>query len=198
MRKSELTWVTPSEIIEYLYCPRFIYYMNCLLIPQNEDQRDKVQIGRNIHTIKKRINNDYLRKRIGVTKKETDCYLVDAELGIRGIVDEVLHLDDGTMAPLDYKFAEYKNRIYETYKYQSVIYGLLIEKNYHKKVNYGYICYIRTKNCLKQIQIDTILRNKVKLIIEDIINIIELSKYPKSTKVKKRCLDCCYRNICVK
>ena len=31
--------VTPSEILEYIWCPRFIYFMNVLMVPQFEDRR---------------------------------------------------------------------------------------------------------------------------------------------------------------
>lgn len=42
-------YITPSEVIEYLYCPRFIYFMNCLGIAQHEDQRFMVLKGREVH-----------------------------------------------------------------------------------------------------------------------------------------------------
>ncbi len=198
MRKSELTWITPSEVIEYLYCPRFIYFMNCLLIPQNEDQRAKVQIGRNIHNIKEKINKEYLRKKLGVVKKEIDCYLSDSDLGIRGVIDEILTLEDNTMSPLDYKFAEFKDKVYDTLKYQAVIYALLIEKNYNVKVNQAFICYIRSKNHIEKIEISDAYRKKTLEIISEICYIIECSYFPKSTKIKNRCIDCCYHKICVK
>ena len=38
--------ITPSIVIEYLYCPRFIYFMKILNISQNEDRRFKVTKGR--------------------------------------------------------------------------------------------------------------------------------------------------------
>ena len=36
-------YITPSDIIEFLYCKRFIYYMKCLGIEQYEEKRYKVQ-----------------------------------------------------------------------------------------------------------------------------------------------------------
>ena len=35
---------------------------------------------------------------------------------MRGIVDEVLFLDDGTAAPLDFKYAEYKDWTFKNYR----------------------------------------------------------------------------------
>ena len=41
--------ITPSELIEYTYCPRFIYFMVTLDIPQREEKRFKVMKGRDVH-----------------------------------------------------------------------------------------------------------------------------------------------------
>ena len=60
------TSITPSLVIEYLYCPRFIYFMKVLEISQNEGSRYKVQKGRDIHTYKSLTNIEYKRKKIGV------------------------------------------------------------------------------------------------------------------------------------
>jgi len=97
--------LTPSEIIAYLYCPRFIYFMFCLDLKEHEEKRFKVQKGRRIHEEKTHINKDYLRKRIGAKAKDTEVYLSSEKLHLRGVADEVLTLKDGSMAPLDYKFA---------------------------------------------------------------------------------------------
>ena len=39
-------FVTVSDALEYLFCPRFIYFMHCLGIAQREERRFKVQKGR--------------------------------------------------------------------------------------------------------------------------------------------------------
>jgi len=189
--------LTPSEIIEYLYCPRFTYFMFCLSIDQNEEKRYKVQKGRQIHEDKLRINKDYLRKRIGVINKEVDVYLSSEKYNIRGVVDEVLTLVDGSMAPLDYKFAEYKDRQFKTYKMQSLAYGILISENYSKPVNKGFIVYTRSKNKIIEIEFDQKDKDKLLKIIESMIKIIQKGYYPKKTSAKGKCSDCTYKNICV-
>ena len=41
-------YITPSELIEFNYCKRFTYYMKCLNVPQFEENRFKVQKGKEI------------------------------------------------------------------------------------------------------------------------------------------------------
>lgn len=190
--------ITPSEVIEYLYCPRFIYFMSYLKISQHEKNRFKVMMGREVHKTKARINKDYLRKSIGVKEKLLEQKLYSKKYKIHGIVDEVLFLEDGTAASLDYKFAQYKEKTFSTHKYQAVMYSMLIEDNYDIFVDKAFIVYVRSKNLLKEISINKVMYKEVQMIIDEIIDIIEKGYYPKRTKYKRRCPDCTYRNICVK
>lgn len=190
-------YVTPSEVIEYLYCPRFIYFMNCLDIDQYEEQHYKVLKGREVHEGKKRTNPEYVRRKLGCVSKETDVYLSSERYHLKGKVDEVLHLADGTLAPLDFKYAEYKDRLYRTHRYQSVLYALLIEDTYRQEVRRGYVCYVRSKNFVKEIEFLERDFKQALSILKEIVRIVQTGFFPKRTPYRVRCADCCYRNICV-
>lgn len=191
-------YVTPSEVIEYLYCPRFIYFMNCLGIPQHEDHRFIVLKGREVHEQRQRRNPDYVRKKLGCVAKDTDVYVVSDQHHLKGKVDEVLHMADGTLAPLDYKFTEFKEAVYRTHRYQVILYGMMIEDTYHRPVTRGYVCYVRKGNVVKEIEIGPKQREKALAMVGDILQIIQNGRFPKRTTSSIRCLDCCYRNICIK
>ncbi|CCK81117.1 Cas4: CRISPR-associated protein Cas4 [Desulfobacula toluolica Tol2] len=164
-------------------------------IPENQGSRFKVAKGREIHKKIRKTNPEYLRTKLGVIKKESDVYL-DSDSGICGIVDEILFMADGCAVPLDYKYAEFKDRIFETYHFQLVFYGKLIKENYGVPVNDGYIVYTRSKNKLVRVDLKKKDFEKLNDTIEEIDVIIKNGKYPKPTKYKKRCIDCCYKNIC--
>jgi CRISPR-associated exonuclease Cas4 len=165
-----------------------------LHIPQFEQKNYKVMRGRNLHDQKLEQNKGYLRKRLGVVEKYESQYLTNGLL--RGEVDEVLLLADGTMAPLDYKFAEYNETVYSTYKTQLYCYAWLITDNYHKPVKNGYLVYTRSQNKLVTVEISDEHIDEVKRCANKIIEIIDENRYPKATKIKSRCLTCTYRNIC--
>lgn len=188
--------LTPSHIIEYLYCPRFTYFEYVLGIAQNEEKYHKVMRGREVHDEKLERNKSYLRKKIGAVNKLQDQYL--ANRWLRGRVDEVLELRDGSMAPLDYKFAEFKGRIFETYRYQQYCYACLIEENFKQKVIKGFIVYTRSNNHVVELEITESDKEVIKSAAEGIKLIIDHNFFPKATKFKKRCVDCTYRNICIK
>jgi len=85
--------VNATQMVEYWYCPRFIYFMEILKLEQNEQLRLKVLEGREIHK-KKALEPSYLRKKLGVVDQKKSVYLSDYEVGICGIIDEILFLKD--------------------------------------------------------------------------------------------------------
>lgn len=171
--------------------------MSCLHIPQHEEKRYKVLKGRELHEERQRINRDYVRKKILCERKDMLVYLSSSKYHLRGEVDEVLFLTDGTMAPLDYKFAEYRDTVYRTHRIQSVLYALLIKDNYQREVEKGYLCYIRSKYLLKEISFSDKDFEQAQQMIADVLRIIQHGFYPKKTKSLVKCVDCCYKNICV-
>lgn len=190
-------YVTPSEIIEFLYCARFTYFMKNLDIKQYEEKRFKVQMGKEKHKNKKSTTTNQIRKRIEGVNKEQEKYLISKTYGLKGIVDEIYLLKDGSYSPLDYKFAEYKDKEFETYKTQMALYSLMIEEIYNTKVNKFFLVYLRSKNLLKEMEFDEKLRKKSIKYINEYRQVIQ-GYYPKGTSSKARCTDCCYRNICGK
>jgi CRISPR-associated exonuclease Cas4 len=191
--------LTPSHIIEYLYCPRFTYFERVLGIPQFEEKNFKVMQGRNLHELKSIQNAEYLRQRIGVAEKRTNVYLtLKGDVQLRGEVDEVLFLKDGTAAPLDYKFAKWEGKIFETYQTQLLCYAWLIKENFNVKVARGYIVYARTQNKLIEMIIEEEHLQRVQIAANRILEIIQKNWYPNATKFKKRCDHCTYKNICTR
>ena len=189
--------LTASHLLEYLFCPRFTYFEYVLDIPQHEEKRFKVEVGRTIHEKIRKANIGYLRKKLGVKEKKIDVYLSSSS-GIRGIVDEILFLNDGTAAPLDYKYAEYKDRTFKNHRFQLVFYAQLIKDNFQVPVHRGFIIYTRSKNKLVEVPIHDKDFEELGKITEGILDVIQKCKYPQPTKYKQRCPDCCYRNICEK
>lgn len=189
--------ITPSHLIEHLFCARFTYFQYVLSVSQNEENRWKVQKGREVHLERQKINKNYLRKKLGVTKRELDVPLASDKLQVRGIADEVLTLDDGTMAPFDYKYAKAPKKTFRTYKYQAVLYGMLIEEIYNMPVDRAFVCYTRSNYQVVEIPISTRLKSNARKLVQELVEVITEGFLPLATPYKNRCVDCCYRKICI-
>jgi CRISPR-associated exonuclease Cas4 len=104
---------------------------------------------------------------------------------------------DGTMGPFDYKFAKAPSKPYRNQVIQSVLYGLLIEERYNVSVNRGYLCY--TRDNFKVVEVEITDRRKKQAVhaCEEVLQVIQEGFLPKGTSYERRCIDCCYRNICI-
>ncbi len=191
------TIITISDVLEYLFCPRFIYFMHCLDIPQYEESRFKVIKGREVHDEKRITNTEYLRKKLAVVKKEINVFIASKNHHIKGIVDEILFLEDGTAAPFENKYAEFKDTVFQTYKFQLVLHAMMIKENYNIDVKKGFICFTRSNNHIEEIIFTEKDFKKGLEIIDEILEIIDKGFYPGKSRYKNKCIDCCYSNICM-
>jgi CRISPR-associated exonuclease Cas4 len=190
--------ITPTELLEYNFCPRFIYFMNVLKIPQYEDRRYKVQKGRSEHEKRQKNNPDYLWKKLGAVERQSNVYLISDKYHIRGIADEVITMPDGTLAPVDYKYAKYPDFVYKSHKIQTLCYCLMIEDIFEKQVKNGYIFYIREGSRQVKIPFTSASKDEITENIKTVLKIIQQEGMPPPTPVKSRCMDCTYKNICTR
>ncbi len=192
-------WVlTPSHLLEFLYCPRFTYFEFVMGVPEHEEKRFKVLKGREVHELRKHINPAYLRKRLGVVHREIDVQLADAHLHLSARVDEVLTLRDGTLAPFDYKYAEYKHRTFRNHRIQLALYGLLLKKLRNREVRTGFICYTRSRYRVVAVPLDNHTYAEAQTHLRNCRHLILTGYFPPPTESIKRCEDCCYANLCPK
>jgi CRISPR-associated exonuclease Cas4 len=188
--------LTVTHVLEHLYCPRFTFFEYVLCVPERQERRALVQKGRHTHEERRRINPHYLRKKLGVVGRQFDVLLASATRGVRGAVDEVLTLADGTMAPFDYKFAEDPGRVYKNQKVQSALYGLLIRETFGVPVRRGFVCYLRSQHRVVGLEHTEEDFTEAQEVLREVLAVIRTGLFPKATSCKARCRDCCYRNIC--
>jgi CRISPR-associated exonuclease Cas4 len=188
--------LTATELLEYAYCPRFVYYENCLEIPEHQEQHFKVQKGREVHEEKQGRNLSYLRKKLGCTGREIAPVLFGQNGLWRGHPDEVLFLEDGTAAPLDYKWSEWKGRVFLSYRLQLTYYAVLIEETWDMSVAKGALIYVRSKNKLVEQPLGKKERGELEEAVEAIVRIRDEGWFPQGTTRRSSCRQCCYQKLC--
>jgi CRISPR-associated exonuclease Cas4 len=188
--------LTPSDVLEHIFCGRFTYFERHLALPEFQERREKVQRGRELHRVREVTNRAYQRKRLGVVEKRIDVTLVSPRHHLRGRLDELLFFGDGSAGPLDYKFARDPGRIYTTLRLQSAIYALLIRETFDIPVNRGYLVYTRSQNRVVELAYDASDFQKIGRAVHEIISVITRGHLPRRAPAS-HCVDCCYRFICV-
>src|SRR5262249_26512348 len=165
--------LTVTHVLEHLYCPRFTYFEHVLGVPERQEGPALGQKGRLVHEERRRTNPTYLRNKLGVVRRAFDVPLASTRLGVRGSVDEVLTLEDGTMAPFDYKFAEAPRKVYHNQKMQSALYALLIQEVFQVPVRRGFLCFTRSNHRIVELTHTEADYEETRTIVAEVLEVIQ-------------------------
>jgi CRISPR-associated exonuclease Cas4 len=187
--------LTVTDIKQYVYCPRIIYYT--YVLPVNKKPTFKMEHGKDRH-----LEIDRLEKRrklvsYGFEEGERIFHLpvYSERLGLSGLIDMVIEFKKGNLK--EYYPVEFKNTVHQiqqNHKYQLVAYAMLLEEHYNKPVRRGFIYTIPNKD-IQVVTITDSMRIYVKKVISAIYNMIKREKFPEARSVR-RCWDCEYKNYC--
>lgn len=190
--------VTVSDVKQYLYCPRIIYFDHVLHVPKPPDL--KLDIGKEKHDDitareKRRKGAIFYDSFLDKAEKLFKVSLESETLGLRGVVDYLIKAEK-EYVPVDYKFGfSNKGAAHLNHKYQLAAYALLVEENFSTIVRRGYVHYNRDRVNVRIDMTDEIRRRTLKQ-IREIREIVEEEIEPGRTRVAARCKDCEYKRYC--
>lgn len=187
--------VTVSDIRQYIYCPRVIYFT--YVMPVDKKITYKMDYGKKQH-----IRTDMLEKRRKLNRygfKEGrrifHMPVSSKRLGINGVIDMVIEFKRGRLK--EYCPVEFKNtlhRLQKNHKYQLATYAVLLEEYFQRPVRKGFIYTIPNKK-VDEIIITDNMRIHIKRTVGAIRNMIKNERFPEK-RSERRCCDCEYKNYC--
>ena len=184
-----------TDLMNYCYCPRIIYFVHVMKIPQATTRKEYKGREKDLEFMAK-------SKRTKVVKdapplpKLFQVHMQSDELEMKTIADSIMINEAKKEAyPIQAKYAFAPREIYKTQKLQLAMEAMLIEDKFKHKVPFGYIKFMRSNELIK-VSINTELKDDVIQCFQNIKEITRTERMPKGTEYKKRCADCCYKNIC--
>lgn len=176
-----------SDISQFLYCPRKIYFMKVLGIRMS---KPKMEFGRDVH------EEMYAKFKRRKSLKSYDIlenvYLESERYHLKGFVDLILK-SENEIIPVDIKFTRF-DEIYYNWRMQIVAYAVLVEENFGIIVKRALI-YNADKKEWREVEIFPEDRKMLKKIVESIEDIVANERIPPKTKSKK-CNYCEMQKIC--
>jgi CRISPR-associated exonuclease Cas4 len=182
-----------SDIKQYIYCPRVIFYHHCLMVDKKKTY--KMEHGSSEHEIIELLENRRKLKSYGLSegKKEFEKFIQSDTLS--GRLDLLISTEkDGFKYyyPVDYKHTK---SVQANHIYQIVGYALLLEQVYETNVDTGFIYLIPAKK-IEKIDVTNDLKIKCKNIIKEIDKILQSDVLPEPTDYRSRCIDCEFNRFC--
>jgi CRISPR-associated exonuclease Cas4 len=181
-----------SDIKQYIYCPRVVYYH--YVLPVERKITRKMVYGKEEHIELDRLEQRRKFKRYGLAQGERrfHTHLYSARLNLEGKLD--MHICAGTdFFPVEFKHTGRKVSL--NHKYQLTAYAMLLEDKYNIIVRCGFV-YLNMRNEVVPVEITPGMRLYIRQVIEKINRMIEMQVMPDATKGKNRCTDCEFRKFC--
>ncbi len=188
--------LTVTDLKQYIYCPRILYYHYCL--PQVHPTTYKMQAGIEAGREEKlrAHRRTFAAYSLGGLDGERhfDVPVASTYLGMTGIIDEVVEVASpkAELIPVDYKLAR---TVGYHFKLQLTAYAMLLEDTYHLPVRRAFLYLISLRRA-EAIPITKALRAKLLQALMEIREAIQWERMPPPVATPSRCTNCEFRRFC--
>ena len=186
---------TATDLKQYLYCPRILYYHHCL--PAIRPITHKMEAGIRAHDAEatREARRSLRPYGLHAAERHFDVWLESERWGIRGQVDLVLASPDGdeTRAwPVEFKLAR---QVGAHWKSQLAIYALLLEEQWGITADRGYIYLIPSRRA-ETISLTPALKRRAEAALAQMARIVRDEWMPEPPTSRAKCRDCEFRRFC--
>jgi len=187
-----------TDLKQYTYCPRIVFYRYCL--PRIRPTTVLMQEGILKHNEEDDREERRSLRNYGFTEGERFFHLAlqSEQLGLSGRIDLVIaapsrNATTAEVCVVEYKYSEQKAGTH--FKLQLAAYALLIEEAWNVSVKRGFIYSIPMKS-VETIAITPQLRKKVVQTVTHIRQLVAQESMPEPPSAQGRCVTCEFRRFC--
>ncbi len=196
MMTSERLTFTVTDLKQYSYCPRVVFYTYCL--PLLRPTTYKMEAGVAAHERAATLEQRRTLSAYGLVegKRHFDIGVESDILGLRGRIDMVIEVGEGEereLIPVDYK--QSRRRIGRHIRRQLAAYGLMLEETWGGRVRRGFIYSLLTRQA-EEVALTEGLRGEVREVVAAMREMIEREAMPGPPRSRRPCVNCEFRRFC--
>lgn len=196
MTTNERLVFTVTDLKQYSYCPRVVFYTYCL--PLVRPTTYKMEAGKAAHEQAERRERRRTLSAYGLKEgqRHFDVWVESDILGLRGRVDMVIEMGEGEgreLIPVDYK--QSRRQIGRHLKRQLTAYGLMLEETWGGMVRRGFIYSLVTRKA-EEVALTARLRDEVRETVVAMREMVEREMMPGPPKSRRPCVSCEFRRFC--
>jgi len=198
MTMDERLFLTVTDLKQYFYCARVVYYTYCL--PLIRPVTFKMTRGITAHEQARSKERRRTLSAYGLTRgqRHFDVRLESAALGLRGRVDLAIETDENAtgakeLIPVEYKHT--RRAAGPHWKRQLAAYALMLQESWETPVGRGFFYYLPSRRA-EEVAITPRLRTDVQKALAAMRHMIEREAMPPPPKSRRPCVDCEFRRFC--
>ena len=189
---------TVTDLKQYAYCQRIVYYHHCLpaIRPVTYKMEAGIEEGASEETRElRRSLRPYGLQR---GERHLDVWLDSEQWGLRGRVDLVIDTDDNAsrareIIPVDFKLSP--GRLGTNLRLQLLAYGVMLEEDWGAPVRRGFIYFIPHRRAV-EVPFTPELRAQLEASLAVMRDIVARERMPPPTRARARCEACEFRRFC--
>ncbi|RME05478.1 MAG: CRISPR-associated protein Cas4 [Anaerolineae bacterium] len=186
---------TVSDLKQWMYCPRLVYYAYCLpdVRPVTFAMQAGSEAGR--AEVRREMRRSLRVYGLRAGERAFNVPVRSLRLGLRGKVDLVIQVADGPrpeIIPVDYKDATRTGR---HFRLQVAAYGLMLEENSGLPARRGFIYSIPLRRA-QEIRLTPRLRRQVEQTAAAMRAMLYGERLPPPTPQRAKCVACEFRRFC--
>jgi CRISPR-associated exonuclease Cas4 len=189
---SELLPLRVSDVKQFVYCARVVYYS--YVMPIVKATTYKMEVGHEQHAALEGLENRRTLGRYGLESgaREFRVSLHSERHGLSGVLD-LLITAGRDRYPVEFKDSPGGPALH--HRYQLVAYCLLVEESYGAPVRSGFV-YIIPRKEITEVPLTDAARERVRDILGAIRMMVRSERMPPATRRRGKCRECEYRNYC--
>ncbi len=204
----ERTVFTVTDLKQYAYCPRVVFYTCCL--PLIRPTTGKMEEGRLAHEEAREREARRTLRIYGLeeARRHFDVPVASEELGLTGRIDLVLEVGGPDAPgrewiPVDYKQTARRAGPHGArplgpwphLRRQLAAYGMMLEETWGGTVRRGFIYSLLTRR-VEEIALTPSLRQEVREMVAAMREMVERERMPDPPPSRKPCVNCEFRRFC--
>lgn len=189
---------TVTDLKQYGYCPRIVYYHCCL--PAVRPVTYKMEAGaeageaEEVRELRRSLRPYKLRR----GERHLDVYLSSERWGLRGRADLVIDTDDNPAGeretiPVDFKLSP--ERMGLNLRLQLLAYGIMAEEAWGVPSRRGFVYFIPRRKAV-EVPFTAELRARLETSLAAMRDIAEGERMPPPPHCRARCQACEFRRFC--
>lgn len=189
---AEATLFTVTDLKQYTYCPRVVFYAYCL--PLLRPETYKMAESQQAHEEETQREQRRSLKVYGLPEGAFafDVTLKSEALGLTGRVDAVIRTTDEQI-PVDYKNSDRPPGPH--FRLQVAAYGMMLEEVDNRPVRRGFLYSIPLRKA-SEVAINTAMRSRVRAAVQAMRRMVAQEAMPEPPTVRARCVACEFRRFC--
>jgi CRISPR-associated exonuclease Cas4 len=183
--------LTSTDLKQYTYCPRVIYFEACT--PGIRPTTYKMKAGNDAHDREREraARRTFHAYQIVEGERHFDVRLRSTALGLSGLIDEIVITEDEVIV-VDYKLSSWTG---DNHLVQLAAYAIMAEEVYQRPAHRGFVYLMKTRQ-FNECPVTPALRNSVIDTIHHIRRIRLYEQMPPPIDNRNKCAGCEFRRFC--